>query len=557
MGFDHIRVGHAGALFHPHPKRAVADPSCAKGGFYKSPTVGQTVDSLKPLNITWDTTCLNASAVDIYLYAPGSNRSRIHVWQGVEFYKGSYTANIKPRWWNSTASMMLQLTIIDSGVPPFLSTLRAGPVFTATYTAPAGAVPPDADPSQTDNGVTQVNNLASNTHKSIAPGKTAAAVIMPLLIVALVIGLYIKMVRARGIEKRKRWSEALDKRMSTISTDWKSMSGAGANAAIRNSMAISNSANRSSAFSFGAIRPSSTYTVEGGQAGIGAARGMYSQSNTSIDTTASRQMSQVRPGARTSALGERVSRVSFAADARPSGESRRLANGTSRAFHSAYIPPLPTRQDSQSDMDDGTGSGAMSPTQTQGPLNLTSEDIRDRISGNSQSTNAGIDEVMPALSMMRTGSNDSHSPNPENDDLLFAPAPPSPSHVKAPKSPLGMMPMQPMPANVMSPDDMLRAYAERRPTTPATNSFNPGITYPSPTANNFNGNGMRTLYSPTTPSTASPMIAAGPGAALEDSRKSFAPTYGSTYSIGTDDDDGQYAHYEQAYGHGVYNGTAE
>jgi hypothetical protein len=415
MGFDHFRIGHAGALFHSHPKRAIANPSelcchvsyqntsnlspaCAKGGFYKSPTVGQTINSLEPLNITWDTTCLNSSTVDLYLYAPGSNRSRIHVWEGVEFFKGSYNATLNPGWWNSTSSMSLQITIIDSGTPPFLSTLPAGPVFTATYTAPPGGAPPQT--TQSDNGITQVNNVASNTEQSLAPGKTAAAVIMPLLIVALIIGIYLKISRARGKEKRKRWSEAVDKRMSTISTDWKSMSGAGANAAIRNSIAVSgNSGNRNSAFSFGAIRPSSSFTVDGGQAGIGAAaRGMYTHDNASIDTTASRQMSQIRPGARTSAFGERVSRVSFAADPRPSGESRRAANGASRAFHSAYIPPLPTRQDSRDDLDDDSGSGAMSPTQTQGPLNLTSEDIRERISGNSNSTNAGMDEVMPALS---------------------------------------------------------------------------------------------------------------------------------------------------------------
>jgi len=55
------------------------------------------------------------------------------------------------------------------------------------------------------------------------------------------------------------------------------------------------------------------------------------------------------------------------------------------------------------------------------------------------------------------------------------------------------MPMQPMPANVMSPDDMLRAYAESR-RTPSSPAF------PSPTLTNYDGNGMRTLYTPTTPS---------------------------------------------------------
>lgn len=71
------------------------------------------------------------------------------------------------------------------------------------------------------------------------------------------------------------------------------------------------------------------------------------------------------------------------------------------------------------------------------------------------------------------------------------PAPPQPAAL--PKSPTnGIMPMQPMPANVMSPDDMLRAYAESR-RTPISPAF------PSPALTNYDGNGMRTLYTPTTP----------------------------------------------------------
>jgi len=55
------------------------------------------------------------------------------------------------------------------------------------------------------------------------------------------------------------------------------------------------------------------------------------------------------------------------------------------------------------------------------------------------------------------------------------------------------MPMQPMPASVMSPDEMLRAYAESRRAIGAPN--NGGPAFPSPTLS-YDGNGMRTLYSP-------------------------------------------------------------
>ena len=79
---------------------------------------------------------------------------------------------------------------------------------------------------------------------------------MPLLVVAVAIAVYfrIKASRAKGREQRAEFTAQLDQRMSRISTDWKSMTGAGANAAIRASMAE----NRMSTFSYGAPRPSTT-----------------------------------------------------------------------------------------------------------------------------------------------------------------------------------------------------------------------------------------------------------------------------------------------------------
>ena len=91
---------------------------------------------------------------------------------------------------------------------------------------------------------------------------------------------------------------------------------------------------------------------------------------------------------------------------------------------------------------------------------------------------------------MREGGNNGNQLLLPKDEM---PAPPQPAATKSSAS--GMMPMQPMPANVMSPDDMLRAYAESR-RTPVSPAF------PSPALTNYDGNGMRTLYSPATPSTA-------------------------------------------------------
>ena len=96
--------------------------------------------------------------------------------------------------------------------------------------------------------------------------------------------------------------------------------------------------------------------------------------------------------------------------------------------------------------------------------------------------------------MREGGNNGNQLLLPAQQDEM--PAPPQPAAL--PNSPAtGMMPMQPMPANVMSPDDMLRAYAESR-RTPVSPAF------PSPVLTNYDGNGMRTLYTPTTQSPATP-----------------------------------------------------
>jgi len=96
----------------------------------------------------------------------------------------------------------------------------------------------------------------------------------------------------------------------------------------------------------------------------------------------------------------RVSRVSFAADPRPSTDSRRTAGTSraSRAFHSAYAPPVPSlpavyspKEKVKENSDEVDVS--LSPRQTAGPLTLSPEDIRVRI----QSGKDDDDDVLPAL----------------------------------------------------------------------------------------------------------------------------------------------------------------
>ena len=356
--------------FFSLPLKLTKPANLACSNFYISPTNGQVVNSLDPLPITWNTSCLSVPAIDIYLYLPGAALPRIHVWEGIALSRGTYSATLMPRWWNSTASQTLQVSIVVAGQPAFLDTVPGGPVFSATYAAPASGAPASADTSQLSSGITQVDDLAPKN--GLSPGKKAAAALLTLLfVIGVCIAGYIKFKRNKGKKERKRWTEAVDKRMSTISSDWKSVSVAGANAAIRSSIAAGS---RSSAFSFGAIRPSteasSTIAVE--------------------DDNEKRPLSQMRTGVGlrnpiTPILTERVSRVSFApdtrlsrasaADSRPSGESRRT-----RAFHTGYVPPLPdTRDPDDSDL------GSLSPKQSQGALALTPDDIQARLAANKRS----------------------------------------------------------------------------------------------------------------------------------------------------------------------------
>ncbi|PFH53632.1 hypothetical protein AMATHDRAFT_1268 [Amanita thiersii Skay4041] len=515
MGFTRLKVSHKS----PHLNRRDPSNACSQGGFIY-PTLGLSLDALKPLNITWDTSCLSVENIDIILSAPGNDKPLLQGWKSVKFSTGYRVVDLLPRKWNSTQSQQLQLSLYESDKPSFLSPLPAGPVFTATYTPPAdGSVPPQADMSLEHDG--NSNTIKSSTNKSIGPGKTAAAVLIPILLIILGIVAYIAVQRRRGKEKRKRWSEALDKHMSIISSDWKSMSAAGAQAAIRNSIAVNA---RNSSFSFGAIRPNS----------------MAQESSVAPDMTQIRRpgtglrnaalANSVATGERVSRVSfadtTRVSRVSFAADPRPSTESRRTVGSTraSRAYHNTYLPPVPslppaynstsTKISSSDDVD-----ASLSPRQTVGPLTLTPEDIRARIQGGKVGKDEdGIDEVLPALSMMRTGSRLSANPfansaagssigsTPiEEEDEYLIPSVgaasrsgiitmPEPTHFPASASPAPSFPLPMLPHSgadvppsnpmtppnriaalpgsdaVMSPDAMLRAYAERKASSRPTSA---------------------------------------------------------------------------------------
>lgn len=452
--FKKIRKGHALGVNRVAKRDS---PSCDSPSFYTSPAPGTTVDASQELTISWDTSyasCLSSpSEIDIYLLSPTTSDAHVKVFSPVPFTPGSYHTTLQPKWWNSTNSVQLQLSIVPSGTPLFLSPIVPGGIWTATYNSSSGIPASYTGNSSSDSDIQTVGGISK---AGVPKGAIAAAVLLPIIIIAIAVGIYVRISRRKQSEKTKRFSQAVDARMSRISGDWKSISAKGAQAAIRDSTASG-------------MRMSKVFASEM-QMKVGDRISVLNPSSLgrpSLDSTA--RSSPLNPG-------ERVSRVSFAADAVPRPSRDRVSTysqgRTSRAYHVGYVPPVPIRTLSQYNqengevyqIEEGDDLATMSPTQTEGPVALGDEDVA-RMSS----------DLTPALSMMRTGLNPAAK---SQDDLLLPrpvdmPVPPTPtltiptsplgtSPSAPPLSPLGMMPMQPQPASIMSPDAMLRAYAERR-----------------------------------------------------------------------------------------------
>ncbi|KAG7097223.1 hypothetical protein E1B28_004594 [Marasmius oreades] len=284
---------------------------------------------------------------------------------------------------------------------------------------------------------------------------------------------------------------------------------------------------RQSAFSFGNIRPaSSVYAPENNTAGIGANHGGYA---IEVGPDGAPVMSEILPsglssssnakspgvGLRSSAysnaqVAQRVSRVSFAdtVNTRPSGETRRSIYSTyerkSRAFHQGHVPPVPTHLNTSTatlghfDEESDNQATFMSPTQAAGARSLSLEDIDKRVSQRVDGYDDG--DMEPALNMIRAQAAETEAqyaampslPTPthhanttfafgglaSDDPTLFTaspvtaafPVPSAPFNAYSPtsatQSQLPITPIAPVQAQFMTPDDMLRAYAERAKSPP-------------------------------------------------------------------------------------------
>ena len=301
--------------------------------------------------------------------------------------------DLLPKWWNSTQTASLSLNIVEGGELPFLTQFPNAPAWQVSYN-PSQTGAYAADATSTDTPYSPYATVGIPKASGLTKGQLAAAVLMPLLCVFFALGVYVKLSRDKETKKRQRWSAAVDRRMSTISTDWKSLSGAAASHAIRQSMAFSGdrASKGSSFFAGNGPRPASTFTTN--DAGVGARYG-----GVGLAGTMANEMGEMRtardPSTLSSNPAARVSKISFATDPRPrpSNDTRLSAySRSSRAFHRGTVydeevPPLPNM--------------VLSPTQANGPNSLRDDDIRTKAGDYGRPS---VDELrhMPAVSSEST-----------------------------------------------------------------------------------------------------------------------------------------------------------
>ena len=311
-------------------------------------------------------------------------------------------------WWNSsTAPIQLQIAVVEANTPSFMSPVPPGPAFTATFNAtdfglknPTGASSNSSITSSSASGGGIFQTIGNAYRATGLPkGSIVAAVVVPLIAVAIGVAIYVKFQRAKEAERRKRWSQAVDKRMSAISSEWKGLPPNAQSEAIRQSIAIMRNS-RASVARMSQVygqegRPASTFSSlnAGGAAGIGTRKG------TGVGLR--------NPSMVSADMSQRKSTVSFAADTRfsrsssevpdvpkviprPSQERLRPSTETqrgraSRAFHTAINASYP---DDVEAMD-----ALMSPTQKGGPAMVGENDIKQLELGKD-------DSVYPALRSM-------------------------------------------------------------------------------------------------------------------------------------------------------------
>jgi hypothetical protein len=315
--------------FNTHHKHILhSGCNLAAGDLYTAPALGATIDATKPIKFTWNTACaISTPQVDLYLNEP--NSGLIQAWQNVDFKSGQFEVQLRPKWWNSTETAHLQLSILGAGLQSWDTQSPAGPIFTVNYPASAmfttvtdgGAVKTNtaaAAATQSADGI--FNDVASTKSGGISKGGIAAAVVVPILVVILAVGVAIRFWRQRETEKRKRWSQALSTHSAGLEWEKGAHPGEKPPSVFGGMPRPSTSSQRPMSYA-----TSSIYAVENNMAGTGAAfaRPTYNARSGSNDNVS--RSSVVLPDGNV-----RQSRISFAENARPDRRSRLSLGGDIR-----------------------------------------------------------------------------------------------------------------------------------------------------------------------------------------------------------------------------------
>ncbi|GAK67214.1 proteophosphoglycan 5 [Moesziomyces antarcticus] len=422
--------------------------NCLSGGLYVAPASGAQVQVTNVTEIKWDQSCLDASVskIDIYVYSPSMPDQflPIHVMTGIPKSAQLYNTKLDPRWWGRdlahNSSVPVSFNIVPAGNEPWDSSNPMGPTFVANYNVP--------DQGGESKAATYFGKLTNSVKTAflenghLTPAGKTAAIVCPLVVLGVVLGLLVRRLHIKRHNKTVDWAEHMDKRMSRISVDWTTGGdgSAGPVAGTRPASYLS--------------RPSRDMEAAGNFAGRGAGARIPRQMDDITPAFATDdEMREARPrgmsiydeGNRTSRIsfadntrGDRISRISYAnssdAHGRSSSHLPRVGQQgnmrRSQLVDSYYDPDAPAvpqldaryrasedvrrsrfsdgliyaeadelRNPQQHDDDDEV---LMSPTQNDGPRPLGANDV-DRMR---QSLDANARNSMlsyPALSMMQSG----------------------------------------------------------------------------------------------------------------------------------------------------------
>ncbi|SNX87477.1 uncharacterized protein MEPE_06187 [Melanopsichium pennsylvanicum] len=517
---------------------------CLAGGLYVNPAASQDVLVTNVTDIRWDQSCLDSSVskIDIYVYSPSMPNQYlpIHVFQGVPKSKQSYDVRLDPRWWgrdlSTNSSVPVSFNIVPAGNEPWDSSNPMGPTFNANYNVPnQGASTAESFFGKLSNSV---KSAFLKDGQLTAAGKNAA-IVCPLVVLAVVIGLVVRRLHIKRHNKTVDWAEHMDKRMSRISVDW-TAGGDGSAGPIPGTRPASYMS-----------RPSRD--MDGNFAGRGAGARVPRQMQDITPAFASeaemreampRGLSMYEEGNRTSRIsfadttrGDRVSRISYAnssdAHGRSSSHLARVGIQSnarrSQLVDSYYDPDAPavprldarfrSSQDAHrsSRFSDGLiyaedeelrqpeedDEVLMSPTQNEGPRPLGNNDVdrmRQSLDANrkfEEDSNRNSMLAYPALSMVQSGregsdghdmfdganqarrvSNGSQDSYIDHQHYQYADQGAADSHSVSAQT--GMAP----PSNFASPDEAMKHYASLR--AAANSSVTDGNTAKS----------SRSLYTP-------------------------------------------------------------